>query len=165
MGVPFPSVVFRASWSVTLTSCKSFSASLASPCCSSARPARSENVPRLTNASANGNRYPLEDIDVTSSFDGGLAAIRSAVLPINEPYHLDKNHSFPPKEPFMLRSGCAIVMLSMLCFADAPAGAATGKALDTAKIEEATGAKGKLDEKEGAFKVSVPRTDLNVTAA
>ncbi len=36
--------------------------------------------------------------------------------------------------------------------------------LDTAKIEELTGAKGKLDDKEGAFKVSVPRTDLTVTA-
>jgi len=36
--------------------------------------------------------------------------------------------------------------------------------LDTARIEELTGAKGKLDEKEGVFKVSVPRTDLSVTA-
>ncbi len=41
----------------------------------------------------------------------------------------------------------------------------TGSALDTARIEQLTGAKGKLDEKEGAFKVSVPRTDLAVTAA
>ena len=37
--------------------------------------------------------------------------------------------------------------------------------LDTAKIEELAGAKGKLDEKEGAFKVSMPRSDLSVTAA
>jgi hypothetical protein len=36
--------------------------------------------------------------------------------------------------------------------------------LDTAKIEALTGAKGKLDEKEGAFKVAVPRSDLAVTA-
>jgi hypothetical protein len=36
--------------------------------------------------------------------------------------------------------------------------------LDTAKIEQLTGAKGKLDEKEGAFKVSLPRNDINVTA-
>jgi hypothetical protein len=43
--------------------------------------------------------------------------------------------------------------------------AAPGATLDTAKIEELTGAKGKLDEKEGAFKVSVPRSDLAVTAA
>jgi len=37
--------------------------------------------------------------------------------------------------------------------------------LDTARIETLTGAKGALDEKEGVFKVSVPRTDLAVTAA
>ncbi|HWP47751.1 MAG TPA: DUF1259 domain-containing protein [Candidatus Limnocylindrales bacterium] len=37
--------------------------------------------------------------------------------------------------------------------------------LDTAKIEKLTGAKGKLNEKEGVFKVSLPRTDLQVTAA
>jgi hypothetical protein len=42
--------------------------------------------------------------------------------------------------------------------------AAAPAKLDTAKIEELTGAKGKLDEKEGAFKVSVPRGDLGVTA-
>jgi hypothetical protein len=41
----------------------------------------------------------------------------------------------------------------------APAG------LDTAKIEKLTGAKGKLSEKEGVFKVSVPRKDLQVTIA
>src|SRR3989442_11415769 len=39
-----------------------------------------------------------------------------------------------------------------------------GPRLDTAKIEQLTGAKGKLDEKEGVFKVSLPRTDINVTA-
>ncbi|MBI1818144.1 MAG: DUF1259 domain-containing protein [Deltaproteobacteria bacterium] len=37
--------------------------------------------------------------------------------------------------------------------------------LDTIRIEQLTGAKGKLDEKEGAFKVSMPRNDLSVTAA
>ncbi len=37
--------------------------------------------------------------------------------------------------------------------------------LDTARIEQLTGAKGTFDEKEGAFKVSVPRADLSVTAA
>ena len=38
-------------------------------------------------------------------------------------------------------------------------------ALNTAKIEQATGLKGKLDEKEGAFKVSYPRNDIGSTAA
>src|SRR5205823_5072026 len=46
----------------------------------------------------------------------------------------------------------------------AVAAPAHGDALDTAKIEQFTGAKGKLDEKEGVFKVSLPRSDLHVTA-
>jgi Domain of Unknown Function (DUF1259) len=36
---------------------------------------------------------------------------------------------------------------------------------DAAKIEQLTGAKGSLNEKEGVFKVSFPRSDLHVTAA
>jgi hypothetical protein len=57
-----------------------------------------------------------------------------------------------------------IVFLSVLwmgCSAIPVAGAAQ---LDTAKIEQLTGAKGKMDEKEGVFKVSMPRADLNVSA-
>jgi Domain of Unknown Function (DUF1259) len=42
--------------------------------------------------------------------------------------------------------------------------AAAGK-LDTVKIEQLTGVKGELNEKEGVFKVSAPRTDLQVMAA
>jgi hypothetical protein len=42
--------------------------------------------------------------------------------------------------------------------------AAAAPALNTAQIEKLTGAKGKLDEKEGVFKVSVPRADLKVVA-
>jgi uncharacterized protein DUF1259 len=37
--------------------------------------------------------------------------------------------------------------------------------LNTAKIEQLTGLKGKLDEKEAAFKVSYPRNDIGATAA
>src|SRR5205809_76900 len=37
--------------------------------------------------------------------------------------------------------------------------------LNTGRIEELTGEKGKLDEREGAFKVSVPRGDLDVRVA
>lgn len=37
--------------------------------------------------------------------------------------------------------------------------------LDTAKIEQLTGIKGELNTQEGVFKVSVPRTDLAITAA
>jgi Domain of Unknown Function (DUF1259) len=47
-----------------------------------------------------------------------------------------------------------------------PAISLTGeKALDTATIERLTGVKGEVSEKEGVFKVSVPRSDLNVTVA
>src|SRR3954466_6653696 len=34
--------------------------------------------------------------------------------------------------------------------------------LDTARIEQLTGAKGSFNEKEGVFKVSFPRSDLHV---
>ena len=44
------------------------------------------------------------------------------------------------------------------------AGAAESK-LDTAKIEQLTGIKGELNEKEGVYTVRAPRSDLQVTAA
>ncbi|RYU61329.1 DUF1259 domain-containing protein [Methylolobus aquaticus] len=69
---------------------------------------------------------------------------------------------------FMMR----YVRLSLLTFGallhgQAAAAAAPGQplSLDTAKIERLTGVKGKLDPAENAFKVSVPRADLNVTVA
>jgi len=49
--------------------------------------------------------------------------------------------------------------------ATAGAPAATKASFDTARIEELTGAKGAMNDKEGVFKVSVPRNDLAVTAA
>src|SRR5437879_9559944 len=42
--------------------------------------------------------------------------------------------------------------------------AAQGK-VDTAKIEQLTGLKGELNEKEGVFKVTAPRSDLKITVA
>jgi len=47
----------------------------------------------------------------------------------------------------------------------APAVLAAPKGLDTARIEHATGLKGEWNEKEGVFRVQVPRTDLAVTVA
>jgi hypothetical protein len=41
--------------------------------------------------------------------------------------------------------------------------AADPKKLDTAQIDELTGLKGKLNEPEGVFKVSLPRTDLKIS--
>ncbi len=50
-----------------------------------------------------------------------------------------------------------------ICLVVAPAVGA--KALDAARIEQLTGLKGQWNEKEGVFKVQVPRSDLAVTAA
>ena len=42
---------------------------------------------------------------------------------------------------------------------------AADSSLNTAKIEELTGLKGKLNEKEGVFKVTLPRTDIKAIVA
>ena len=56
----------------------------------------------------------------------------------------------------------AVITPQPLFGASSMTGSAT---LNTARIEELTGAKGTFNEKEGVFKVSVPRSDLKVTAA
>jgi len=60
----------------------------------------------------------------------------------------------------------AFAAFTYLALANAvsPSLAAEGK-LDTAKIEQLTGVKGELSEKEGVFKVTAPRSDLKVTVA
>lgn len=58
--------------------------------------------------------------------------------------------------------GMLTAFLSSTTVLAAPKAAAT---LDQARIEQLTGAKGKLDEKAGVFKVSSPRSDLKVTVA
>jgi hypothetical protein len=65
-----------------------------------------------------------------------------------------------------VRFSVAFAALAYLVVAGAltPSLAAQGK-LDTAKIEQLTGVKGELNEKEGVFTVRAPRTDLQVTAA
>jgi Domain of Unknown Function (DUF1259) len=65
----------------------------------------------------------------------------------------------------MLKALVSTVFAVTLAVSVSAQTAKPGAGLDTARIEQLTGAKGKLDEKEGAFKVSVPRTDLAVTAA
>src|SRR6266404_1124853 len=45
----------------------------------------------------------------------------------------------------------------------ATAFAAESRKLDTAQIDEITGLKGKLNEQEGVYKVSSPRTDLKIS--
>jgi hypothetical protein len=58
------------------------------------------------------------------------------------------------------------LLLSMMAVAACGSAILAGPAsLNTARIEQLTGMKGKLDEKEGVFKVSMPRADLQVTVA
>jgi hypothetical protein len=57
----------------------------------------------------------------------------------------------------------SLFVIAILAAAARPALAAP--ALDTARIEQLTGAKGVLDPKEGTFKVSAPRKDLQVRVA
>jgi len=65
-----------------------------------------------------------------------------------------------------MRTLVAFVSLTLLSSTIATAAPkAAPAALDQARIEQLTGAKGKLDEKAGVFKVSVPRTDLKVTSS
>ncbi len=62
-----------------------------------------------------------------------------------------------------------IPMMAMLGLCGVAGAAAkkgvNGSKLDTQRIEELTGVKGALNEKERVFKVSVPRTDLSITTA
>jgi Domain of Unknown Function (DUF1259) len=63
---------------------------------------------------------------------------------------------------YALYGAIIAVVLPVVTFAAPKAGG--GAALDTAAIEELTGAKGTLDAKEGVFKVSLPRSDIKATA-
>jgi len=60
-------------------------------------------------------------------------------------------------------TGLALVLCAAIGVA--PTTHAAGTRLNTTRIEELTGAKGTSDEKEGVFRVAVPRSDLNVTVA
>src|SRR5205823_2085313 len=53
-----------------------------------------------------------------------------------------------------------LLLLLALCGANIDIASA---ALDTAKIDQITGLKGKLTEKEGVYKVTFPRSDVKVT--
>ena len=57
------------------------------------------------------------------------------------------------------------VIFSYLSLTSSSLGLAADSKFDSAKIEQLTGAKGELNEKEGVFIVRVPRTDLQVTTA
>jgi len=71
--------------------------------------------------------------------------------------------------PSLVPCGTLVAFLvSPAAFLFSPAALASPKAaapLDQERIQQLTGAKGKLDAKAGVFKVSAPRSDLKVTAA
>lgn len=56
-----------------------------------------------------------------------------------------------------------VVSVWMLCTLGSSASAQKAPALDTAAIEQLTGAKGSIDAAEGVFKVSLPRADIQAT--
>ncbi len=58
-----------------------------------------------------------------------------------------------------------VALFTLLTHTIMPLNAAWAAQLDGTRIERLTGAKGTLDEKEGVFKVSVPRSDLTITVA
>ena len=61
------------------------------------------------------------------------------------------------KKQFFVTTIFASVVLPTLLFAQSK--------LDTTRIEQLTGTKGEMNEKEGVFIVRAPRTDLQVTTA
>ena len=63
-----------------------------------------------------------------------------------------------------MRTHPFFVLSLVVSLSPALATRAADRKLDTAQIEQLTGAKGKLDQKENVFKVSMPRFDLNVSS-
>lgn len=64
-----------------------------------------------------------------------------------------------------MRGAGALLVGMLAAVAGASTGGAAPRTLDVQRIEQLTGAKGKLDEKEGVFKVSLPRTDIQAVVA
>src|ERR671923_1086704 len=69
------------------------------------------------------------------------------------------------KRRLLARLGTMLILVGLALLWSVPWSMAADTRLDTATIERLTGVKGELNEKEGAFKVSVPRSDLDATAA
>src|SRR5467141_709261 len=65
----------------------------------------------------------------------------------------------------MARLGATLTLACLTLVWSAVVSMAGEARLDTATIERLTGVKGELNEKEGVFKVSVPRSDLDITVA
>lgn len=64
-----------------------------------------------------------------------------------------------------MKTHLQFVIPAIVVAACGPTILAAPASLNTARIEQLTGAKGKLDDKDGVFKVSLPRADIQVTVA
>src|SRR5262245_66602230 len=75
------------------------------------------------------------------------------------------------EKKFCTKALCSefVIGLAVLAFVSLAGTVRVGMAaqakLDTAKIEQLTGVKGEMNDKEGVFTVRAPRTDLQVTTA
>ena len=69
------------------------------------------------------------------------------------------------KKRLLVHLGILLTLAGLALLWSMPWSLAAGTRLDTATIEQLTGVKGELNEKEAVFKVSVPRSDLDVTVA
>jgi hypothetical protein len=65
----------------------------------------------------------------------------------------------------LVHMGILLTLAGLALLWRVPWSMAADTRLDTATIEQLTGVKGELNEKEAVFKVSVPRSDLDVTVA
>jgi hypothetical protein len=63
----------------------------------------------------------------------------------------------------MKKTTSVFTLFTFLAFTTMMLGETNGVGFDTKKIDELTGAKGVLNQEEGVFKVSFPRTDVKVT--
>src|SRR6266850_4792933 len=69
------------------------------------------------------------------------------------------------KRRLIVHLGAVLTLAGLALIGGSTSAMAADARLDTATIERLTGVKGELNDKEGVFKVSVPRSDLDVTVA
>src|SRR5256712_4880326 len=78
---------------------------------------------------------------------------------------LDMKKSLNKKTAYTCLTGGILAAVFLALVGNVLSGLAAEGKLDTAKIEQLTGAKGELNEKEGVYTVRAPRADLQVTTA
>src|SRR6476620_8648904 len=78
-------------------------------------------------------------------------------LNLHPAFVVSKDYTAITQEDIMVKnfSCCLTILLGLVS-------SALAADLDTARIDELTGLKGKLNEKEGVYKVTFPRNDMKV---